>query len=177
MSWHCMCFNGICLQKHIIFDCMMPDIFINRTVTEDRDFQMLIQSLDHELWNELQEDQATYDQYNKVPHIKTAVLVYADNAAVACGCFKQWDDQTVEIKRMFVEKAYRGKGISRQVLSELERWAIELGYQFAVLETSVHFATARKLYQTSGYYVTDNYPPYEGLQDSVCMRKQLRPHA
>ena len=29
---------------------------------------------------------------------------------------------TIEIKRMYVDKAYRGKGFSKIVLSELEKW-------------------------------------------------------
>ena len=144
-----------------------------RTTTTDPGFTMLVQLLDHELWNELQEDQATYDQYNKVPDIKTAVLVYINEEVVACGCFKEKYPSTVEIKRMFVKKNYRGMGLSKLVLTELENWATELGYSSALLETSIHFETAKKLYQTNGYTVIENYPPYEGLEESVCMKKSL----
>ena len=146
---------------------------ILRTTTDNGDFQHLIRLLDHELWNELNEDQATYDQYNKVPEIRTAVLLYQYAEPVACGCFKEIDRQTVEIKRMFVKKEARGKGYAKLVLTELEGWASSLGYQFAILETSIHFATAKQLYQTSGYRVIPNYPPYENLVESVCMKKQL----
>ncbi len=34
----------------------------------------LIKQPNHELWNELKEDQAPYDQYDKVPEIQTAVV-------------------------------------------------------------------------------------------------------
>jgi GNAT superfamily N-acetyltransferase len=108
-----------------------------------------------------------------VPDIKTAVLIYANDEAVACGCFKEKDRSTVEIKRMFVKKNFRGLGLSKLVLQELENWAMELGYSFAVLETSIHFDTAKKLYQTNGYNIIENYPPYVGLEESVCMRKAL----
>ncbi len=146
---------------------------LKRTTTAHPHFQALVQQLDHELWNELHEDQATYDPFNKVPDIKTAVVVYAGAEPVACGCFKPWNEQTVEIKRMFVQKAARGKGLSKRVLQELEQWAIEQGYTHAVLETSIHFNTACTLYQRSGYNVMPNYPPYDGLEESVCMKKQL----
>ena len=145
-----------------------------RTSTSDPDFALLVRFLDHELWHELQEDQATYDQYNKVPDIKTAILVYVDGEAVACGCFKEKETTTIEIKRMFVKKNYRGMGISKLVLAELESWSIELGYTYAILETSIHFDTAIKLYQTNGYHVIENYPPYVGLEESVCMKKKLK---
>jgi hypothetical protein len=147
---------------------------IKRTTTADADFQLLVTHLDNELWNELKEDQSTYDQYNKVPDIKTAVILYDGNTPIAIGCFKAFDESTVEIKRMFLEKAYRGKGCSKQILSELEKWATEEGYSHAVLETSIHFKPARSLYAKAGYKIIPNYGQYEGLEESVCMRKDLR---
>jgi GNAT superfamily N-acetyltransferase len=145
-----------------------------RTVTSDKDFQALVALLDHELWDELKEDQATYDQYNKVPDINTAVLIYNNNEPIACGCFKEYNINTVEIKRMFVQKPYRGKGLSKKTLFELEQWAMEKGYRYAILETSIHFGTARRLYETYGYQIIPNYAPYVGLPESVCMKKELK---
>ena len=152
---------------------MEQNVFLKRTTTADKDFQFLVTRLDHELWDELNEDQATYDPHNKVPDIKTALLIYMDGAPAACGCYKPFDEETVEIKRMFVQKSYRGLGLSKKILQELERWATENKYRQAVLETSIRFTTARRLYETSGYSVIPNYPPYVGLPESVCMKKTL----
>lgn len=74
---------------------------------------------------------------------------------------------------MFVQKAFRGQGLSKQILLQLEEWAASLGYRYAVLETSIHFNTAINLYHSSGYVDIPNYPPYEGLEESVCMKKEL----
>src|SRR4051794_23577508 len=115
------------------------DLIIKRTSTNNTDFNYLVSLLDHELWIELKEDQSTYDQYNKVHDIATAIIIYDADKPIACGCYKEYDKKTVEIKRMYVDKNYRGKGISRIVLNELETWAIEKQYEFAILETSVHF--------------------------------------
>jgi putative acetyltransferase len=146
---------------------------IKRTTSADKDFQMLITHLDHELWNELKEDQATYDQFNKVPDISTVLIIYQGQQPVACGCFKEIDANTVEIKRMFVEKEWRRKGLSKLILNELEQWAMEKGFENAILETSIHFTTARQLYESSGYTIIPNYPPYQGLTESVCMKKSF----
>lgn len=151
----------------------MPDSIIKRTTANHRDFIHLVSLLDHELWVELQEDQATYDKYNKVTDIKTAIIIYEDNKPIACGCFKEYDEKTVEIKRMFVDKSHRGKGISKMILQSLESWAIEQGFAFAILETSIHFNIAQTLYKHSGYKIIPNYAPYEGLEESVCMKKKL----
>ncbi len=148
-------------------------LIIKRTNSNDPDFQLLISHLDHELWNELKEDQAAYDQYNKVPDIKTVIVVYENKKPVACGCFKKHDDDTVEIKRMFVEKDHRGNGLSKVVVNELEKWAIEAGFKYAILETSVHFGPAKSLYTKAGYAVIENYDQYKGLEESVCMKKEL----
>ncbi|HEY0039728.1 MAG TPA: GNAT family N-acetyltransferase [Flavisolibacter sp.] len=153
---------------------MNSSFLVKRTETSDNDFQKLVRELDHELWDELKEDQATYDQYNKVPNIKTAIIIHQDEEAVACGCFKEFAEDTVEVKRMFVKKHHRGKGLSKQVLNALEEWAQQLGYTYAVLETSIHFTTAIALYQTNGYTIIPNYGPYANLDESVCMRKKLR---
>jgi putative acetyltransferase len=149
------------------------DYVIKRTTTNDANFQMLVKQLDHELWNELKEDQATYDQFNIVMDIPTAVVAYSNEAAVACGCFKELDAQTVEIKRMFVQKDHRGKGLSKKILVELEQWAKEKNYCFSVLETSIHFTVARNLYSANGYTIIPNYGQYVNLPESVCMQKKL----
>lgn len=150
---------------------MHPPFRIRRTTTSDAAFEELIALLDDERWNELQGDQATHDRHNKVPGLATAALLYAEGKAVACGCFKVFDADTVEIKRMFVVKDQRGRGYSRAVLQALEQWAKEGGYIAAVLETSIHFTSARRLYESSGFVAIPNYPPYEGLAESVCLKK------
>ena len=148
---------------------------IKRTTSTDKDFQWLIQQLDKELWDELNEDQATYDQYNKVPDLNTVVVVYINDQPVASGCFKKYNTDTVEIKRMFVVKEQRGKGLSKVVLSELESWAVESGFKNALLETSIHFIAATTLYKNAGYTIIHNYDQYKDLEESVCMKKPLSP--
>jgi hypothetical protein len=152
---------------------LMQQQTIQRTTSNDKNFQWLIQQLDKELWDELHEDQAAYNQYNKVPDINTAVVVYVNNQPGASGCFKKYNADTVEIKRMFVTKGYRGKGISKIILNELENWAIEEGFKFAILETSIHFIPATSLYKNTGYKIIPNYDQYAALEESVCMKKEL----
>ena len=153
---------------------MKEQVTIKRTNSDNTDFQQLIKKLDNELWNELKEDQATYDQYNKVPGLDTVIVIYENERPVAIGCFKKYNDDTVEIKRMFVEKEQRGKGFSKLVLEELERWAEESGFRYTILETSVHFKAARSLYTKAGYTTIENYDQYKGLDESVCMKKELK---
>jgi putative acetyltransferase len=152
---------------------MKEDFKIKRTASTDPDFKLLISHLDNELWNELKEDQSTYEQYNKVPDLQTAFVLYINQKPAACGCFKKYNKDTVEIKRMFVEKDYRGMGLSKIILEELEKWAAESLFKCTILETSIHFKAARTLYEHAGYEIIPNYDQYEGLTESVCMKKEL----
>ena len=152
---------------------MNEQVTIKRTNSNDAGFQQLIAALDNELWNELNEDQTKYDQYNKVPDLKTVLVLYVNEKPTASGCIKKYNETTAEIKRMFVVKEQRGKGLSSMILKELENWAIELGFQYAILETSIRFKAARSLYTNAGYKIIDNYDQYAGLEESVCMKKEL----
>ncbi len=118
---------------------MQQNFLVKRTAANDNDFKFLVSCLDHELWDELKEDQATYDPHNKLPDIKTVVLVYFNNEPVACGCFKEFDKDTIEVKRMFVQKEYRGKGLSKKVLNELEQWAMEKKISFCSIRNQYKF--------------------------------------
>ncbi len=74
---------------------------------------------------------------------------------------------------MFVHQNYRGQGIAVSILKELEKWATALGFEIAVLETGKKQPEAIRLYQKSGYQFMPNYGQYEGIENSVCMKKSL----
>ena len=48
---------------------------------------------------------------------------------------KLFDDQTMEIKRVYTPPSERGKGIATLLLSELENWADEMSFKRCILET------------------------------------------
>lgn len=144
-----------------------------RTTSEHPHFRKLVNALDEDLIIRNGETQNLYHQYNKIDHINHAVVIYADDLPVGCGCFKHFDDQTIEMKRMFVLPGMRGRKLAARLLQELENWAIEEGYQKSVLETGVRQVEAIKLYTRSGYELTENYGQYIGMEDSICYCKEL----
>jgi putative acetyltransferase len=96
-----------------------------------------------------------------------------NNEPVGCGCFKPFDNTSVEIKRMFVKPEARGNKISALILQELEDWAQGLGFENTVLETGSKQVEALGLYQKAGYTLIPNYGPYIDLPDSICFKKVL----
>jgi putative acetyltransferase len=148
-------------------------IQITRTHNENKDFRGLIRELDLELHGNYGSLQTEYDKYNKVDLIDTVIIAYDHNVPIGCGCFKKYDETSVEIKRMFVKKEYRGKGISKMILHELENWAKEKKYSRSIFETGMKQIEAKGLYHKCGYSEIENYGQYAGNVNSVCMAKKL----
>lgn len=150
-------------------------IQLHRTTSEHSDFIRLVQQLDADLAErDGAEAHAYYAQFNKIDAIKHAVVAYLDGAAVGCGAIKEFDEQTVEVKRMYTPPSSRGKGIASQVLEELESWAAALTYSRCVLETGKRQPEAIRLYQKCGYQIISNYGQYIGVENSVCFEKWIK---
>jgi putative acetyltransferase len=161
-----------------VFLCIQEDknkkmATLKRTTSADNDFQKLVILLDKDLAIRDGDEHSFYAQYNKIVSIKNVVVAYINEEAIACGAFKEYDDNTVEIKRMYVEPTFRGKGIAQQVLAELELWAKENNCHTCVLETGKKQPEAIALYTKAGYNIIANYGQYEGVENSVCMRREI----
>ena len=146
---------------------------IKRTDSTNPDFISLVRLLDADLAIRDGDDHAFYAQFNKVDSIRHAIVIYENGTPVGCGAFKPFDENTVEIKRMYVLPEMRGKGIASQILSELEQWAAESNYRRCVLETGKKQPEAIALYLKSGYAVIPNYGQYAGVENSVCFEKKI----
>jgi GNAT superfamily N-acetyltransferase len=144
-----------------------------RTDSSGRDFRDLVQLLDADLAVRNGEDQAFYNQFNNIDVIKNCIVVYVDETPAACGAFKKFADDTVEIKRMYTHPDFRKRGLATAIVKELEKWAKELNYKKAVLETSLEQNEALSVYEKSGYIRIPNYGQYIGVEKSVCYEKIL----
>ena len=148
-------------------------VHLLRTTSVNKDFQFLVSLLDKELWATYPEVQSDYAPHNKIEGNDTVVVAYSGDEPVGCGCFKQSNPETVEIKRMFVKPEHRGKKISSFLLEELESWARESGFKWSILETGIRQLQAIGLYQKAGYLLTENYGPYIDMPLSRCFQKSL----
>jgi putative acetyltransferase len=146
---------------------------IIRTNSSNRDFIELTSRLDTELKARYGSKQSEYDKHNKIDPIKTAIIGYLGKTAVACGCFKSIDGETIEIKRMYVECDHRRKGFSMEILKALENWASELGFSKVILETGKGQPEAIALYKKCGYHLIKNFGPYKNMKNSICMEKPI----
>lgn len=153
---------------------MKPDtVTIRPTQSNDPGFRALVAELDADLAIRDGEDHAFYDQFNKVDDIKYILVAYANEVPIGCGALKVYDEETMEVKRMFTIPHKRGRGIASQLLNALEQWAVKLGYTRCILETGVQQPEAIALYQKCGYRFMENYGQYRGVMTSKCFEKIL----
>jgi GNAT superfamily N-acetyltransferase len=148
-------------------------ITLKRTDSGNTDFRQLVVELDKELAVRDGDEHAFYSQFNNLDTIKNVVVAYDGAEPVGCGAIKEYTDNIMEIKRMFVPLDRRGEGIASIVLKELENWASELGAEKCVLETGLKQPEAIRLYEKTGYCSIPNYGQYIGVENSVCFKKDL----
>ncbi|RKS95869.1 GNAT family N-acetyltransferase [Chryseobacterium defluvii] len=148
-------------------------MILKRIDSSDADFQNLVQFLDADLAVRDGDDHAFYHQFNTIDALKNCVVAYLDGEAVACGAFKPFSEDSVEIKRMYTDPQKRNLGLASKILHELEVWAKESGYGKSVLETGIKQPEAIALYEKNGYQRIPNYGQYIGIENSVCFEKVL----
>jgi putative acetyltransferase len=148
-------------------------ISLIRTDSNNKHFRNLISLLDNELNIRNGTGQKDYNKYNIIYFLDTVVVAFDNDQPVGCGCFKVYNESTVEIKRMFVKQEMRGKGISKLILEELERWVCKKNFSAAILETGINQTEAINLYKGFGYKIIENYGQYAGMPNSICMKKVL----
>jgi putative acetyltransferase len=127
---------------------------LKRTTFKDPDFIHLVAQLDALLAETDGEENLYYRQFNTIDQLNQVVVFYEDHQPVACGAIKAFDEEAMEVKRMYtIPTAYRGKGLATRCLAELEAWAAELGYPKCVLETGKRQPEAIALYEKRGISV------------------------
>ena len=146
---------------------------IKRTTSKNIDFINLVKDLDAYLKITDGDEHEYYNQFNTIAVLKHVVVAYFNEVPVGCGAFKDFDAISVEIKRMFVSLDKRGSGIAQKIVTELENWAKELGFQKMVLETGKRQVEAVKFYQKCDYKIIPNYGQYANMENSICFEKTL----
>lgn len=100
-------------------------------------------------------------------------LARLDARPVVCGGIRRVDDDTAEIKRMYVAPHARRRGLARAVLTRLEEAAHDAGYTRLVLESGNAQPEALALYRSSGYAPVTPYGFYRCHADANALGKTL----
>ncbi len=85
------------------------------------------------------------------------VVAYMGEIAVGCGAAQTIKHGVGEIKRMWVDDAWRGVGLGWRMVAELERIIAEMGHHTVLLDTNRTLTPAITLYERLGYTAIDRY--------------------
>ena len=101
-------------------------------------------------------------------------IAYVDGAPAACVAMRPLPDiaGAVECKRLYVAERYRGRGLSRALMRELEAHAADAGHAAVYLDTKDDLRAAIALYDGLGYERCARYN--DNPQATIFMRKLLR---
>ena len=146
---------------------------IKRTNSNDVDFISLVSELDTYLKLVDGAEHDFYNQYNTIDVLKQTVVVFSNLKPVACGAFKRYDENCVEIKRMYTKPNFRSKGFAEKVLNELELWAKEINFKACVLETGKRQKEAVQFYKKNNYTIIPNFGQYKNIDNSICFIKHF----
>jgi putative acetyltransferase len=138
--------------------------------------QALIRALNAELSARYPEPGANHfrlDPDEVGPGRGAFLIASRDGQDVGCGAIRRLENQTGEIKRMYVCPAERGQGVGRALLSALEQEARALGVVRLVLETGPRQPEAIALYERAGFIRIGAFGEYLESALSVFMRKEL----
>jgi len=96
-----------------------------------------------------------------------------DGVPSVTGGWRRLDPTTVEIKRMFVVRAARRRGLGRLMLAELEASAAAAGATRIVLNTGVMQPAAVAMYERSDYTVVAGFGYYADYPLALFYGKDL----
>jgi GNAT superfamily N-acetyltransferase len=104
--------------------------------------------------------------------ISHTVLVLDGDVVIGHAALRSFGP-SVEVKKVFVDSRYRGKGAARRLMNELEVVARDAKAHSLVLQTGHVQVPAMALYESLGYERIDAFGYYAAIPFGVCYEKTL----
>jgi len=101
----------------------------------------------------------------------TFLGMFDDDEMICTGAIRKWDDETCELKRLWLLHKYHGQGLGYRMLNELLKISREMGYKRMWLQTDIDAQSrAVDFYRQIGFY---EIPRYSDRTDDICMEMRL----
>jgi ribosomal protein S18 acetylase RimI-like enzyme len=84
-------------------------------------------------------------------------LAMQDQSAIGCVALRPLSDQRAEIKRLYVQPAFRGAGLGRRLAETAVQVAASKGYRSLCLDTLASMTGAIALYRSLGFVDIEPY--------------------
>ena len=126
-----------------------------------------------QLYPEFIDPNAPMSKNPPLPRRGAYFIAFLDNDLVRCGALRPLDEITAEVRRMYVVRSARRKGVGRALLAHLERTAADLGFKIMRLETGNRQLPAMTLYEAYGFVRVPPFGDYVNDPTSVCYEKPV----
>ena len=126
-----------------------------------REYTRMLVELDPEFQKSL--DEQNYDE--ELEHLEDKYglpggrlyLAWWDGELAGCVGMKQLDNKNGELKRLYVRPAFRGQHLGRKLVERIIEDARSLGYSRLMLDTMPELVSARHMYGSMGFKLTERY--------------------
>jgi GNAT superfamily N-acetyltransferase len=125
------------------------------------------------LYPDLHDPSAPWPMNEATPPGGVYLVAYLDGLPVACGALRPLEDGLVEVRRMFVRKTARRRGVGGRILGALEAAAARMGYRAMRLETGYRQLAAMGLYMQHGFARIEPFGEHVNDPTSVCFEKSV----
>lgn len=118
-------------------------------------------------------DAAVVDPAEFLPPHGIFLVAEVDGVPAGCGAWRALPSGAAEIKRVYVEPAFRRRGVARLVVASLEGSAAAAGHPEVVLNSGREQPEALALYADLGYRPVPGYGVYACAPDAVFLGRSL----
>ena len=115
----------------------------------------------------LGDDRTCYTRYSPDENIEKVWVAYEENAPIGCVAYRRKSKNIGEVKRLFIGEKYRGQGLSKAFLSEIESYAKTEGCSKLFLDTRITLEPAVSLYRSFGFEVTFQQGSYIQMEKVI----------
>jgi ribosomal protein S18 acetylase RimI-like enzyme len=84
-------------------------------------------------------------------------LIYCDRKLAGCIGLRKIDNQSCEMKRLYVRPEFRGKKLGNILVEKIIADAREIGYSYMLLDTLPFLQSAICMYKKFGFYEIESY--------------------
>ena len=111
------------------------------------------------LWIDICVDEYGFKEWKKeleiIDDFENLLVAELDDVVVGTIAYQRYDDETAEIKRLYVNSNCRGLGIADKLLDSIIDEIKEKGYTKLYLETWKQLESGRRFYEKNGFVLRD----------------------
>ena len=135
--------------------------------TTDKNILQLFSEHDDYMLEFLGDDSWCYTRYSESENIEKVWGLSIDNHVIGCIAYRKKDDRVGEVKRLFIKKEYRGKGIAKGLLKTVEKYAKEQGCDTLFLDTRITLEPAVSIYRSFDFDIVFQQGLYIQMEKKI----------